>query len=931
MRFFLFRKHLFVFSFILLVGSWFAQTGSGAAACYGLRKLNPGWNGSCIQVVRSCDNGTSDIGFNSCGDLDTNTLRTFVVAANPLSAINFSAATAYSLRRLSCSYSGNAIRVRSTALGSPTLDIGFTTNGDLDTAALKTFIGANSAFVTIWYDQSGNNRNAIQNTNGAQPRIVNAGQVERQQQRPAVYWPGNGYSLATAAFTTYTAAACFNAVAKVNVDVTYNTMVNKTTVNYPAPLDLYNGQMVIGNGASYNFFGYGQTFNAAKPLSIWTYQAASGGSCSFYYNSTLSASGSVGFYGDNGNPLVLGSRADGVTGLNGWISEVITFSVLPSAGDRQYIEWSQSAYYNISGISLASLPASPASASVSVWYDQSGNGKDALQSTAANQPLLVNAGIIEKNGTVPAIRFTGFPSHLAAPLSTTVYPVSLSLLANTSGSTSGGAFVKHGTSANAGQGGIGIGIGNSGGNFDASGTSLIGLKEWVAWCPSSPNVNYPVNPFVITAVQQSGGTLNTYLNGTDVPLSNAANAVGASMAGSLNIGGYVNGTNRYALVSESELAVYASTLSATRRTLIESNQSSYYNLTVANSKYAPPAAGSYHRFVTGAGRESSTDTVCGTQVSVGMGFTIGQTAGDFLKDNGDYLTIGTGCLNGGTSTLNLPGSVVERWSDDWYLKKADIGNNAGNVTIFFDFGDYGQGGLPGTAANYQLLQRSSTASNFAVVAGTTKTVVGDRVLFTLDASNITDSRYYTIGSSNISSSPLPIELIYFSAVCEGSTVRLEWATASETNNKLFTLENSFDGVNFRTVSSLPGAGTTHKKTEYNFEDVPAVEGTNYYRLRQTDTDQRFSYSPIVVAECASVSQNEWQLYPNPARSEVRLLGKEKYVSLEILNSLGQQMISLPHFEVEKPIPLQGLSPGVYLVRLKDGCCEQSLKLVLQED
>ncbi len=499
MQLFIFRKQLFAFALLLCAAASLAQTGSEAAACYGLRKLTSTWNGQCIQVVRSCDNGTSDIGFNSCGDLDTNTLKTFVLAANPLSAINFSAATAYSLRRLYCSYSGNAIRVRSTAMGSPTVDIGFTANGDLDTASLKTFVGANSGFVTTWYDQSGNNRHATQSTNGAQPRIVNAGQIERQNQRPAVYWPGNGYSLATAAFTGYTTAACFNVVAKVNTNVTYNTMVNKTTSNYPAPLDFYNGQMVIGNGSSYNFFGYGQTLNATKPLSVWTYQAASGGSYAFYYNGTSSGSGSVGFYGDNGNPLVLGSRADGVTGLNGWLSEVITFPALPSSGDRQYIEWSQAAYYDISGISLMTLPASPASASVSVWYDQSGNNKNALQATAANQPLIVSNGVIEKNSNVPSIRFTGFPSHLAAPLSTSAYPISVSILANTSGSTSSGAFMKHGTNVNAGQGGIGIGIGNSGGTFDTGGNSVIGLKEWVAWCPSSPNVNYPAVPFVVTA------------------------------------------------------------------------------------------------------------------------------------------------------------------------------------------------------------------------------------------------------------------------------------------------------------------------------------------------------------------------------------------------------------------------------------------------
>ena len=363
---------------------------------------------------------------------------------------------------------------------------------------------------------------------------------------PAVRFLGMGYSLSTAAFTTYTAAACFNAVAIVNTNVTYNTIVNKTTNNFPAPLDLYNSQMVIGNGASYNFFGYGQTFNASLPLSIWTYQASSAGSYNFYYNGSSTGSGAVGFYGDNGNPLVLGSRADGVTGLNGYLSEVITFDALPSTIDRQFIEWSQAQYYGITGPILTTLPAAPSSASVTIWYDQSGNAKDAVQTTAGNQPRIVNAGSIEKNGSNPAIYFAGFPQNLVAPLSTAAYPVSISILANTLGNSAAGAFIKLGTDANAGQGGIAIGIGNSGGTFDNSGTSVIGLKEWVVWSPSNPNVNYPSNPFTSTTIQQTGsGGMLTYLNGTNIPLNNASNAVGASIAGSLLIGGYTNSSNRY--------------------------------------------------------------------------------------------------------------------------------------------------------------------------------------------------------------------------------------------------------------------------------------------------------------------------------------------------------------------------------------------------
>jgi hypothetical protein len=102
------------------------------------------------------------------------------------------AAAAYSVRKLSSTYSGSAIRVRRSSTNTEQ-DIGFDSNGDLDTAALTSFVGAQSGFITIWYDQSGNGRNATQTIAGSQPRIVNAGVIELQNSLPSVRLLGSQY------------------------------------------------------------------------------------------------------------------------------------------------------------------------------------------------------------------------------------------------------------------------------------------------------------------------------------------------------------------------------------------------------------------------------------------------------------------------------------------------------------------------------------------------------------------------------------------------------------------------------------------------------------------------------------------------------------------------------------------------------------------
>ena len=65
---------------------------------------------------------------------------------------------AYSVRKLSNTYTGSALRVERTN-DNAQQDIGFV-GEDLDTSALATFVGANTGRVVTWYDQSGNNINA---------------------------------------------------------------------------------------------------------------------------------------------------------------------------------------------------------------------------------------------------------------------------------------------------------------------------------------------------------------------------------------------------------------------------------------------------------------------------------------------------------------------------------------------------------------------------------------------------------------------------------------------------------------------------------------------------------------------------------------------------------------------------------------------------
>jgi hypothetical protein len=94
------------------------------------------------------------------------------------------AKAAYSLRKLSSTYSGSAIRVRRSS-DNTEQDIGFTSDV-LDTTSLLSFVGSNNGYITTWYDQSGNGINAVQSTATNQPSIILFGVLYEVDSKPAI-------------------------------------------------------------------------------------------------------------------------------------------------------------------------------------------------------------------------------------------------------------------------------------------------------------------------------------------------------------------------------------------------------------------------------------------------------------------------------------------------------------------------------------------------------------------------------------------------------------------------------------------------------------------------------------------------------------------------------------------------------------------------
>jgi hypothetical protein len=122
--------------------------------------------------------------------IDTNGHWTSFVPGIELLLDTYSgAAAAYSLRKLSSTYTGSAIRVRRSS-DNTEQDIGFDGSGNLNQSTLTTFVGAGSGYVVTWYDQSGNNINMTWWQAVTQAKIVNSGTIETLNSNPCLNTTG---------------------------------------------------------------------------------------------------------------------------------------------------------------------------------------------------------------------------------------------------------------------------------------------------------------------------------------------------------------------------------------------------------------------------------------------------------------------------------------------------------------------------------------------------------------------------------------------------------------------------------------------------------------------------------------------------------------------------------------------------------------------
>ena len=218
-------------------------------------------------------------------------------------------------------------------------------------------------------------------------------------------------------------------------------------------------------------------------------------------------------------------------------------------------------------------------------------------------------------------------------------------------------------------------------------------------------------------------------------------------------------------------------------------------------------------------------------------------------------------------------------------------------------------------------------SNFG---GSAEISGADHNVITINGANIPKDPHRAVADflitlgSKTDNTVLPIELVSFTATCDGRSSLVEWTTATEKNNDYFSLERSDDAINFTEIARVAGAGNSIEPLDYSYTDYGIHGGDNYYRLVQVDYDGTRTVSEIVVANCIEpeVGEPDVQAYPNPFNDELTVVldnFSNRAATIEVYDMLGKLIytdkIAAPQNSYETVLNLSNLPPAAYTVRV----------------
>lgn len=215
-------------------------------------------------------------------------------------------------------------------------------------------------------------------------------------------------------------------------------------------------------------------------------------------------------------------------------------------------------------------------------------------------------------------------------------------------------------------------------------------------------------------------------------------------------------------------------------------------------------------------------------------------------------------------------------------------------------------------------------------------IAGQKYILFLDNWNTTSTPFNITwqlsNGASLGCATLPIKLFSFTGVNNNGFNLIKWTTVSESNNDYFTLERSVDGITWKEITILDGAGNSVKSKHYQYEDYTFESNAiNYYRLKQTDFSGRFEYSNIISIESYNnIETYLSNVYPNPTNENIyfNLITLQSGIaSIELIDFMGNSVIKeevqINSGKNDLKTDISYLKNGIYILKIitiNDGKC-----------
>ncbi len=185
-------------------------------------------------------------------------------------------------------------------------------------------------------------------------------------------------------------------------------------------------------------------------------------------------------------------------------------------------------------------------------------------------------------------------------------------------------------------------------------------------------------------------------------------------------------------------------------------------------------------------------------------------------------------------------------------------------------------------------------------------------------------------------SVVPIALLQFSAVPNGDAILLKWSTATESNNKGFTvLRSEANDNNFVPIGFIAGAGNSSTVQNYSLTDHTAKKGVVYfYRLQEIDINNNTVFSDIRRAKLGLGTVFSASVQPQPFYNNADLyldgIGRKDF-KIVISDITGRiiQMRDIRNTDQSRLIPLDftNQARGVYFIKILQDKITTTIKAV----